>query len=327
MKELKENKVFAFNVVKRKNLKYYAQFIAIYLLDIFYKLLFSVSKKRYSQKKYTFSICSIFKNEAPYMKEWIEYYLLIGTDHFYLYNNNSEDDYKSVLQPYIDKGIVTLTEWPEIPGQISSYKHWYENYRHETNWCSFLDLDEFICPLKDINIKDWLKKHNKYPLYAIYWKMFGTSGIIEPDKNKLVIEQYTNSWDKYASATKVIYNTDYDIERFFTSMMHKFNVRYKGLSIPPINMFGYFINHWEIHRHGNKESDIQCNHYWSKSYSEYLEKHKRGDAVWDEGKSRRNNEMFLWHEHFNRSMDYNIQRFLIELKLKVFNNDDKKNIY
>ena len=327
MKELRENKVFVFNIVRRKNLKYYTQFFALYFFDKFYRLLFSISRKKYNQKRYTFSICSIFKNEAPYMKEWIEYYLLIGVDHFYLYNNNSEDDYKSVLQHYIDKGIVTLTEWPEIPGQISSYKHWYENYRHETNWCSFLDLDEFICPLKDINIKDWLKKHNKYPLYAIYWKMFGTSGIIKPDKNKLVIEQYTNSWDKFASATKVIYNTDYDIERFFTSMMHKFNVRYKGLSIPPINMFGYFINHWEIHRHGNKESDIQCNHYWSKSYSEYLEKHKRGDAVWDEGKSRRNNEMFLWHEHFNRSMDYNIQRFLIELKLKVFNNDDKKNIY
>ena len=91
-------------------------------------------------------------------------------------------------------------------------------------------------------------------MYANHWKMFGTSGIIEPDKDKLVIEQYTNSWDKFATATKIIYNTDYDIERFFTSMMHKFNVKYKGFSIPPINMFGYFINHWEIHRHGNKEA-------------------------------------------------------------------------
>ena len=253
------------------------------------------------------------------MKEWIEYYLLIGIDHFYLYNNNSEDDYKSILQPYIDKGLVTLTEWPDIPGQISAYKNWYENYRDETNWCTFIDLDEFLCPIQDINIKDWLKKHNKYPLYAIYWKMFGTSGIIESDKDKLVIEQYTSSWDKFATATKIIYNTDYDIERFFSSMMHKFNVKYKGFSIPPINMFGYFINHWEIHRCGNKRTDIQCNHYWSKSYNEYIEKHKRGDAVWKEGKSRRNNDMFLWHEHFNRSRDYNIQRFLVELKLRMLN--------
>lgn len=319
MKDIIQNRAFIFNVTRKHNLKYYIQYIILFLLDLFYKMLFSVSRHKYKQKKYTISICAIFKNEAPYMKEWIEYYLIIGIDHFYLYNNNSEDDYKSILQPYIDKGLVTLTEWPDIPGQISAYKNWYENYRDETNWCTFIDLDEFLCPIKDVNIKDWLKKHNKYPLYAIYWKMFGTSGCIEPNTDKLVIEQYTNCWDKYATATKIIYNTDYDIERFFTSMMHKFNVKYKGFSIPPINTFGYFINHWEIHRYGNKRYDIQCNHYWSKSYNEYIEKHKRGDAVWKEGKSRRNNDMFLWHEHFNRSRDYNIQRFLVELKLRMLN--------
>lgn len=319
MKDIIQNRAFIFNVTRKHNLKYYIQYIILFLLDLFYKMLFSVSRHKYKQKKYTISICAIFKNEAPYMKEWIEYYLLIGIDHFYLYNNNSEDDYKSILQPYIDKGLVTLIEWPDIPGQISAYKNWYENYRYETNWCTFIDLDEFLCPIKDVNIKDWLKKHNKYPLYAIYWKMFGTSGIIEPDKDKLVIEQYTSSWDKFATSTKIIYNTDYDIERFFSSMMHKFNVKYKGFSIPPINTFGYFINHWEIHRYGNKRYDIQCNHYWSKSYNEYIEKHKRGDAVWKEGKSRRNNDMFLWHEHFNRSRDYNIQRFLVELKLRILN--------
>ena len=107
---------------------------------------------------------------------------------------------------------------------------------------SFLDLDEFLCPTMDISLKDWLEKHNKYPLYAIYWRVFGTSGKMLPEKNKLVIEQYTNCWDKNASATKIIYNTDYDIERFFSSMMHKFNVKYMGLSIPPINTYGYFIN-------------------------------------------------------------------------------------
>ena len=164
-----------------------------------------------------------------------------------------------------------------------------------------------------------MKRHNKYPVYAIYWKMFGTSGIIEPDKSKLIIEQYVGCWDKISEATKIIYNTDYDIERFFTSMMHKFNVKYLGLSIPPINSFGYFINSWDINRCGNKKIDIQCNHYWSKSYNDYIVKHKKGDAVWEKGISIRNMKMFLWNEHFNRSRDYNIQRFLVELKLRMLN--------
>jgi len=38
--------------------------------------------------KYRISLCLIFKNEAPFLKEWLDYHLSIGIDHFYLYNNN-----------------------------------------------------------------------------------------------------------------------------------------------------------------------------------------------------------------------------------------------
>lgn len=317
---VKEDKQFIYDAPRERNLKYWVQYFVLCGMDLFIKFILLFRRKGLP-KKYLLSICAIFKNEAPYMKEWIEYYILMGVDHFYLYNNNSEDDFEDVLAPYVEKGVVTLHNWPDIPGQISAYRHWYENYRNETNWCTFLDLDEFLCPIKDVNLKDWLKRHQKYPLYAIYWKIFGTSGKINPEKDKLVIEQYKNCWDKLSTTTKLIYNTDYDIERFFTSMMHKFNVKYMGFSIPPINQFGFFINHWEIHRRHNRKIDIQCNHYWSKSYNEYVAKHRRGDAVWNNGKSVRNSEMFLWHEHFNRSIDVCIQRFLIEMRLRIRMND------
>lgn len=314
---LKEDNYFIYNVQRERNAKYVAQYAILVVLDVFYKLLFTLFPHRSKQKKYTFSIVSVFKNEASYMREWIEFHLLMGTDHFYLYNNNSTDNFLEVLKPYVEQGIVTLTEWPEIPGQISAYKNWYDNYRHESNWISFLDLDEFLCPTDDSDIKQWLEKHCKYPLYAIYWRMFGTSGCTEGSDEQLVMERYTSCWDKLASATKLIYNTDFDIERFFTSMMHKFCVKWHGLSVPPINMFGYFVNKWEIHRCGGRKANIQCNHYWSKSYEEYEAKHKRGDAVWDKGKSKRDMGMFCWTEHYCRAKDYKIQRFLTEMKLRM----------
>ena len=43
--------------------------------------------------KYSVSLCLIFKNEAPFLKEWLDYHLTVGVDHFYLYNNNSDDDF------------------------------------------------------------------------------------------------------------------------------------------------------------------------------------------------------------------------------------------
>mgnify|MGYP002522247983 CR=1 FL=1 len=68
----------------------------IYIIEYFlYNSLlrpFLLQRPSYT-KKYRISICGIFKNESRFLKEWMEYYVMIGVDHFYMYNNNSEDDY------------------------------------------------------------------------------------------------------------------------------------------------------------------------------------------------------------------------------------------
>src|SRR5271165_4385432 len=72
---------------------------------------------------YDLAICAIFQNEAPYLKEWIEFHKLVGVQHFYLYNNLSTDDYITVLAPYIDTKEVDLVDWPYPK---TSPEHWYE---------------------------------------------------------------------------------------------------------------------------------------------------------------------------------------------------------
>jgi hypothetical protein len=186
---------------------YFFKYLFVLILEVFYKVLFLFPKKQ-TRKTHYISICAIFKNEGKYLKEWIEYHLLVGVDHFYLYNNNSTDNYLEVLQPYIDKGVVTLTEWPEVPGQITAFKHCYENFRQESNWMCFPDLDEFICHLEYNNIPEWLNRFKRYPLVMIYWRMFGTSGLLEHDNNRLLIEQYFNSWPKLTSLGKLFLNTE-----------------------------------------------------------------------------------------------------------------------
>ncbi len=57
------------------------------------------------------TICAIFRNEAPYLREWLEFHLLQGAERVYLYNNRSDDDFLSVLAPYLADGVVRLIEW------------------------------------------------------------------------------------------------------------------------------------------------------------------------------------------------------------------------
>lgn len=41
----------------------------------------------------------IAKNEAPYIKEWLDFHLKQGVSHFIIYDNESTDNFQEVLQP------------------------------------------------------------------------------------------------------------------------------------------------------------------------------------------------------------------------------------
>src|SRR5580700_200790 len=91
------------------------------------------------------AICAVFINETPYLREWIEFHRLVGVEKFYLYQNRSEDDWQSVLQPSIDEGLVEVTDWPRRPPrQIQAYQHFINKHRGEPGWVAFLDCDEFL---------------------------------------------------------------------------------------------------------------------------------------------------------------------------------------
>lgn len=282
---------------------------------------FLLRKPNYN-KKYAISICGIFKNEAPFLKEWIEYHEMIGVEHFFLYNNNSDDSYKEVLEPYILREVVTLIDWPYQQGQILAYEHFYNTYRHQTQWVSFLDIDEFITPKYDVTLSEWIKKHDRYPVLLIYWKMFGTSNIIEHNYEKLVIEQFFVSWKYYDKVGKCLINTDYDIKYFNSSTHHEPIVVKKVLglkcNIYPNNNLGRFVK-GSFHFGDEKKSDkmdIQINHYWTKGWDVYSRKREMTDPYFKVN-PKKDLDYFYYHENRNTSADYTIFRYLIRLKLKI----------
>lgn len=309
----KENRKLILGNSTGKSFKYPIYYFLSILKGILSELVLALFPKEFEKKKYMFCICTCFKNESPNLKEWIEYHKLIGVDHFYLYNNNSNDNFQEVLAPYIAENIVTLIDFPQTPVQPYCYEHWIKNFRSESSWVALIDVDEYFVPLRVNNIKDWLKKWQKYPIILVYWKMFGTSGRIEHDDNKLITEQYTNSWPKLYDCGKVILNTEYDFP-ISIGMMHSTSTKYRGLNISPINVWRKYVN-YGIHRYSRKEIDIQLNHYWSGSYSKYVEKQARGDSAYT--LPWKNFDAFLAHEQHNSAVDMSIYRFLIQLKLKM----------
>lgn len=320
--KIKENNYFVFGTEIEINFKYILKRIFLSLTDVFFTLYLNLFKKKSERKKYFISICAIFKDESPNLKEWIEFHKIVGVDHFFLFNNNSSDNFKLILSPYVESGIVTLIEWPFSKGQFSAYEYFYKNYKNETNWVIFLDIDEFITPIKNFEIKDWIENFSIYPAIVIYWKMFGSSGKIKHDYQKLTTEQYVVCWDKMYDVGKTIINTNFDIANFNSSVHHATTIKVKifgfNITIPPVNEFKRFIK-WEISRVGiiNKKFSIQINHYWSRSFEYYFEnKVKRGDV----NNHERTIDTFFAHEKHNNDVDFKIFKYIIHIKRAIETN-------
>lgn len=281
-----------------------------------YLLLMDVVHPHAVQRRYCVSICAIFKNEAPYLREWIEFHRIVGVEHFYLYNNNSEDGFREVLAPYLREGLVTLIEWPYRQAQMKAYWDCVARFRTETRWLGFIDLDEFVVPRKTDTIYEVLQPFEKNrPAVIFYWRVFGSSGRMKRNPHGLVTEDFTVCWPKFDDIGKVFYNTAYEPAPDFyknVSMHHTQWARCGRFLLPPVNMDGH-VCVGNRHVIDDRDVPIQINHYFTKSYAEYhATKQTRGDVMYE--KNPHDEAYFFLHEEKCTTVDYSAYRFLICLK-------------
>ncbi len=146
--------------------------------------------------EYQLSVGMIFKNEASYLKEWIEYHRIVGVEHFYLFNDGSTDNYKKVLAPYISKGIVELRQavtHADFNGtQVDCYNRTLLKTRGSSKWVAMIDSDEFLVTPQGIKIIDVLNQFEAFGGVIINWRSFGTSDVAHIPPNKLMIECLTH---------------------------------------------------------------------------------------------------------------------------------------
>ena len=134
-------------------------------------------------------IVTQFRDEAPYLSEWIEYHRLVGVAHFWLYDDGSSDDWRSVLAPYVDRGIAEVLPVPGVHDpatpsstkQRSTFRDGLRRASGAVRWAALIDVDEFLLPMIDETVADCLDR--RFPgASGVYvnWRMFGTSQAVVP---------------------------------------------------------------------------------------------------------------------------------------------------
>lgn len=235
------------------------------------KLKYSMKRDR-TTPRYYLAVCAIAKNEGPYFKEWIEWHRKQGVEKFYIYDNESTDCTKEVLKPYIESGLVEYNYWPGRKQQLATYDDCFERHRLEARWIAVIDLDEFIYPVKDQSITEFLRRMEDYSVVEINWLVYGSGGAKNQEPGGVM-------------------------ERFHKHSLpeHKLNTHVKSIANPRrvCTMTGCHeaarISGRAADSHGQplkrgfrdrtpQQDIIHIKHYAVKSYEEFLAKRSRGRA-------------------------------------------------
>ena len=265
------------------------------------------------------AVCAIMKNEAPYVKEWIDYHLLLGVKRFYIYDNESEDNLAEALKPYIEQGIVVYKYYPGEAKQLPAYNEFIKEYSDKNEWVAFIDADEFIVPLKKKNIPEFLSDYENYAGVGVNWLCY--------DSNNHKIKPSGGLLENY---TRCHYDNNVEVNHHIKTIAHPYLIndfvsphfpcyRNDDLSVTENKEFitGVTSHGSSARAFTSKVSlqKIRINHYMCKSEEEYKEKIAKGLATQKRGvKYTFQKSVYIYNDY---KYDYCIYKYLLKLKPKI----------
>ena len=251
--------------------------------------------------RFKLTACAIFREEAPFLSEWITFHRNVGFEHFYLYNNFSTDDFKAVLEPFIRERLVTLIDWPRPQGQVSAYRDCIRRRWREALWIALIDIDEFLFAPDGRDVPSVLKAYRDLPGVCVWHAYYGSSGHVERPQGP-VIEAYTMRAGPDITTAKTIvnprmvYKVDVHLCKFWTGEgkdTHRRTIVDPHRRIIAPDMVP-------------KLDVLRINHYWSRSLADLDRKSRRGDAVLAVQKDRD------WHFAFESKLNVERDEAILE---------------
>lgn len=254
--------------------------------------------------KYQLSVVCIVKNEASYLGEWIRYHKSIGVNHFYIYDNDSDDDLLSVLTPF--GGLITYTPIHGQLRQLDAYNNALNRFANETKYLAVIDADEFLwCPNGSHKIMPVITKYlseKSVGGLVVNWVIFGSSHFkCRPEG--LVTDSYVYR-SKSNFEKNCLVKTICNPRKVFD-----FTLSHAANYLP-----GYYAVNEQFQKTPWARTDttnidnIRLNHYYSKSKEEFLQKRARGSG---EVLALRNISEFDEHDK-NDVFDNSLRKYNLE---------------
>mgnify|MGYP005848941859 CR=1 FL=1 len=283
------------------------------------------SPKREGQRD-GLAIVAIVKDEASYLEEWIEFHSMLGARSFFIYDNGSSDETAELLDRNTWQADVKRIDWVSFDGingtQSFAYSHALANYGVDYRWMAFIDVDEFLFPLKDANLENTLSRFHHLPGLSVPWFNFGFNGhISRPDG--LVIENYTEraTFPPAENQKSLLrYKSIVDPNEVTAGGSHFFAFKEHGTRL--FNELGESVPAWQSRKRGFPVSEhIRLNHYFTRSEEELTSKLMKGRVSQNGGVIPSSYDARLKQYALSTTEDKSILKFVPPLKERLAKRD------
>ena len=267
------NRIYSFFSIKVK---------LIFIISNIHYIIFIVNRHNsYSDKKdINVALCTMGREENLYLNEFIGYYLKLGINHIFIYDDN-EPDVEKIIN-IIDKkylGNITVYETKKlnIDKQADAFTQCYKNNFKKFDWFLMLDMDEFLYIIND-SLKGYLtqKSFNKCDFIKIHWVYPKNNDLVYYDSRPL-FERFKPPYVKSKMIKSIIRGNITDLRYWVHSpyISPKRNITCNNLG----NKIYYKEINFEFIRKINIKKAFII-HFEFKSTEEFINKIKRGYSKW-----------------------------------------------
>ncbi len=224
--------------------------------------------------KYYCSICMIIRNDNEYLEEWLNWHIAQGVEHFYIYDHGSSRPVSEFIKTFPvemqEKFTVTWFGGKHDFAQHDAYNDCLKKYGGESRWIGFIDSDEMVRVKDGKTLPEFLKDFEDKAGLFIGWITYNANG--QKKKENLPVRKRfpkLSEYDNPSGVGKVF------VQPFCMRQMLTHN--------------GYPVEGYEVvdenHVHvedgaawsGKLTTEKICvDHYYTKSYEEWLVKMARG---------------------------------------------------
>ena len=262
---------------------YFIMMILLHSSKFIYALYVDLDQKVPQDKENNIkvAICTMAKLENLYIEEFVEYYVKLGIDHIFIYDDNDPNT-ERIIDAIDNKYKSKVTTYENIKGKIKRQSDAYTNCYHtnmkEYDWFLMIDVDEFLFIVNN-TLKNYLSNeiYNKCDFIKFNWATANDNNLVYYDSRPL-FERFKPPYIKESFVKSIIRSNIPELHYWVHSPDYSPKRNVTCNSNGDLMDISNRIN-IEINRNQTFSKAFLI-HFRYKTTEEFIKKYKRGYSTW-----------------------------------------------